>query len=97
MSDLIRVHEEIERRLGHIGKVVTAGGAVRDYLMGREPKDYDVFLIDYCSLNDEQLADALRDLPGIEAPEWHKSEPFLVGTYEVLGQTTQIMTREDTS
>ena len=99
--DLLRVvHDEFLRRLGHLGSVVIAGGAVRDAVMGRTPKDYDVFVLG-CPFNAESrdaVTERLGTLPSLDQLEFHKSEPFLVGTvsFHVGGRdvVVQVMTTD---
>jgi hypothetical protein len=69
---------------------VIAGGAVRDTLIGREPKDYDVFV--NCSEKEaEKITSHMFGLKMRDVPESHKSEPFLKGTWEVDGVDVQVM------
>lgn len=74
------------------GRCVIAGGAVRDTLLLREPKDYDVFVMQE-SLNDGWA----RDLETVTSPEWHKSEPFLQGTVRWGAAIVQVMLTKHTS
>jgi len=81
------VYDEFSRRLSSLGKVVLAGGAVRDFLMEQGPKDYDVFVLhsttDDMEVLEKQVLAAVSDLSTIPpVVEWHKSEPFLVATVE---------------
>lgn len=45
VDDLTTVHTEFDKMLGHLGRVVIGGGAVRDALMRVVPKDIDVFVL----------------------------------------------------
>jgi hypothetical protein len=66
---------------------IVAGGSVRDVLMGREPKDFDVFVL--CQ---GELADNWHNgLEKLNSPEWHKSEPYLQRTLRVDGRVVQVM------
>jgi len=79
---LTSVYTEFNRRLGHFGEVVIGGGAVRDTLLGRKPKDYDVFVLARDAGSpptSDDIKEALKGLPVVESEFfWHKSEPFLV-------------------
>lgn len=87
------VHDAMHRRLGRVGQVVVAGGSVRDVLMGRNPKDIDVFVLVGAPIEAviTTTAEALSDLDAIETPEWHKSEPFLQATVRYNGAMVQVM------
>lgn len=79
------VRAEFARRLSSYGQVVIAGGAVRDCMMGKEPKDWDIFVLQGAGFDFEEakadMAEALSDLSPIPpVVEWHRSEPFLVAT-----------------
>lgn len=82
MISVADVFDEFSRRCG---RVCIAGGSVRDELMGLEPKDFDVFVFD------EILPIQFDGLEVIEVPEWHKSEPFLVGNFRWRGAWIQVM------
>lgn len=97
---LTDVRDEFVGRLGHFGVVVIAGGAVRDAVMGRTPKDYDVFILG-CPFNAESrdaVTERLNTLPSLDQLEFHKSEPFLTGTvsFHVAGEdvVVQVMTTD---
>lgn len=45
MNKLKEVWSEVTELLHPFGDVVIAGGSVRDFLMGRDPKDYDIFVL----------------------------------------------------
>lgn len=94
------VHTEFDSRLGRLGKVVVAGGAVRDTLANLrgaeiEPKDYDLFVL---NTDWEQvaysgnLAYQVRDLAPWEFMPGHNSEPFLVSSVLWRGVVVQLMT-----
>lgn len=91
--DIIRAFNP---RLGDLGQLVMAGGAVRDELMGRSPKDFDLFLLypppfEFKKIKDEiepRLEDLARKKPVVE---WHKSEPYLVATLDYQGSEVQIL------
>ena len=100
IEQLEEVHREFLVRLGHLGAVVIAGGAVRDAVMGRTPKDYDVFILG-CPFNAESrdaVTERLSTLPSLNQLEFHKSEPFLTGTvsFHVGGKdvVVQVMTTD---
>lgn len=96
MKDVFEVRASFEQVLGHIGSVVVAGGAVRDYLMDRQPKDFDVFVLsdkrvfDFVKTRTEIDA-ALVSFPKKDVLEWHKSEPFLIATIHREPADIQIM------
>lgn len=79
--------------LSQFGPVVVAGGAVRDHLMGRAPKDYDIFVLG--STWDDTLVErvrtALSPFEPITTLEFHKSEPYLVTTVRHKGEMVQVM------
>lgn len=86
--------------LGEIGDVVIAGGAVRDTLMGRTPKDYDVFIINSGSKFNSftevkaEVGERLLGHPKVDIKyEWHKSEPFLIESIKTEYGEVQIMAR----
>jgi hypothetical protein len=60
--NLEAIWELMNQRLSHLGDVVIAGGAVRDYFLKREPKDYDVFLLSETQVSTKTISDALSDL-----------------------------------
>lgn len=85
-----------EPRLGDFGPLCLAGGAVRDELLGRTPKDFDLFCLwtsewDFKSIR-ETLSSRLDGL-AISEPsvEWHKSEPYLVANVKIDGADVQVM------
>lgn len=89
---LADVWREFNIRLGSFGRVVIAGGAVRDTLMGRTPKDYDVFVLGtQHKMVGGDAAKALDGLPTIEPLEFHKSEPFMVAMVRWNGCDVQVM------
>lgn len=94
MPNLNTVHTHFSKRFEDIAPVVIAGGAVRDHIMGKKPKDYDLFLLktNFSKENIAKIAEIVRDLPIIEGiiPE-HQSEPFLIKTVLWKGATIQIM------
>jgi hypothetical protein len=87
------VYEKFNDLLGPFGEVVLAGGCVRDYLMGRPPKDFDVFVLN--NHWDEEVKadvlDVLAHLDKVTVPEWHVSEPYLVTTVMWQGAMVQVM------
>lgn len=93
MNALEVIYAEAVLRLGHLGQVVIAGGAVRDHLMSRAAKDYDVFVLSRQPEKDAALDihAATADLMTVEQLEHHKSEPFLVVTVMFNDSLVQIM------
>lgn len=90
------VFDEFKARLSEFGHVVIAGGAVRDTLMGRSPKDYDVFVLlgrDFDLKNmREEITPKLADLSPVKPKvEWHNSEPYLVATVQWQWAEVQIL------
>lgn len=71
-------------------EVYVAGGAVRDELMGRTPKDYDVFVLDP-TISIGGVAEATKDLEDATPLGFHKSEPFMAGQYVVDSVVHQVM------
>jgi len=98
MSRLGDVYEVFRHRLSGIGPVVIAGGAVRDHLMGLVAKDYDVFVLgtDF-ETQGGALASPLSNLEQVTPLDFHKSEPFLVGTVKWDGSVIQVMSTPATS
>lgn len=90
------VFAEFNRRLSDIGQVVIAGGSVRDWLMGREPKDYDVFVLGAPDQS-EPFEQALADLEPVTVLDFHRSEPFLQGTFRFGERIVQVMATPHTS
>ena len=81
-------------------EIVIAGGAVRDTLMGRTPKDYDIFILNepfnnwdkYLSSRGAELKLKLQKYPKMDMViEWHKKEYFLIDSIEYEGKDVQIM------
>lgn len=96
MSQLESIYKEFQGRLVSFGTLVAAGGAVRDSLLGREPKDYDLFLLWPGEFEFEeakkQIEPLLSDLARIPpVVEWHNSEPFLVATVDYQGLQVQVL------
>lgn len=93
---MIDIYNEFNTRLNKFGKVVIAGGAVRDHLLGKKPKDYDIFVL-YSSAWDfdkakEEISPILSDLIQVEpSVEWHRSEPYLVATVKWNDLEIQVM------
>lgn len=90
---VVSVYAEFKRRLGDLGTVVVAGGAVRDDLMGRAPKDFDVFVlgVPFTDESAQAVRDTCVDVPSIEALDFHKSEPFLAVSLNWNGVMVQVM------
>ena len=103
MHDIEKVWKEMNSLLGDFGDVVIAGGAVRDFLMERKPKDYDVFILNTSGYipTFTEVADLVRkatelsDYKKVEIKyEWHKSEPFLIESIVTPYGEVQIMARD---
>jgi len=78
MNLLTEVYEEFASRLSHVGEVVIAGGAVRDFLMERDAKDYDIFILttDETEEIKLQILEALSDLETFfPVVNWARSIP----------------------
>jgi len=83
-------------RIAPFGIPVLAGGAVRDSLLGRTPKDYDLFILQGCLFDFDRakaeipplLADLVQVPPVVD---WHNSEPYLVATVEWRGVQVQVL------
>lgn len=75
--------QDMSKRTGV--RCVLAGGAVRDLLMGRAPKDYDVFALGTTELPTH----AFDGLTPVETA--HQYEPFLQGTFQVESLIVQVM------
>ena len=99
MKQLEAVLEVMSKRLGCIGTPVIAGGAVRDVLLGREPKDYDLFLLGRGPSREasEEVSARLSDMDHVKPLDWHKSEPFLVDTVRVGASEVQVMLTPETT
>lgn len=99
MNNLEHIYSIFQPILAPFGQLVVAGGAVRDTLMGRTPKDYDLFILTTYKegIFEEikiQLGDAMRsnNLQIIDCKiEWHKSEPYLIDSIKYNGAELQIM------
>jgi hypothetical protein len=92
----IDVIKAFEPRVGGLGTLCVAGGAVRDELMNRTPKDFDLFLLypgefEFKKLK-EELQPRLKGL-AINTPsvEWHRSEPYLVADVKLDGVDVQVL------
>lgn len=96
MSATLRdVFDHFSNRLSSIGSMCVAGGAVRDTLMDRSPKDFDLFLLDIPSgnFNDKRrvITEAVAGLEIVKGLEWHQSEPFLCTTVKWNGVEVQLL------
>lgn len=65
LADLQSVYATFARHLERIGPVYIAGGAVRDTLLGRIPRDYDIFILvdkpmDEVALEVRKVLDAMN-------------------------------------
>jgi len=94
-ANLASVFTHFSSRLNNIGSLVVAGGAVRDTLMFKSPKDFDLFLLDIPSKDfkakKELIVKAIADLEIVHGLEWHKSEPFLCVTVKWNGVEVQLL------
>lgn len=91
-----------EPRFSMCGDLVVAGGSVRDELMGRTPKDYDLFCLWSGDWKFEDARDTLTErLDGLELvpvdEEIHASEPFLVAGVRFNGAIVQVMASPERS
>lgn len=100
VTELEMTWHSVKAAVGHMGPVVIAGGAVRDAMIQRRPKDLDVFVMK-TPFNDEtrsevSLAMAKSGLFAGASPEleWHQSEPFLVGEWWIGSHRLQLMLSE---
>jgi hypothetical protein len=83
-------------KLSRFGKLCVAGGAVRDELMERQPKDFDVFVLWpnewKFKAAKEQLTAALEGISTAQPTvSWHNSEPFLVSNLVINGADVQVL------
>jgi hypothetical protein len=101
MQKLIEVYNSLAPKLSFLGQIYIAGGAVRDTLLGRKPKDYDLFILgepsETVAYPDKfkQFCELQLSLKTFENNlEWHKSEPFLLTNIQLDSETeVQIMHR----
>lgn len=83
--------------LSDFGSAILAGGCVRDQLMGRAPKDFDLFILS--DKKEFSFKEAKEEVIGRlnsfdvapKSVEWHNSEPFLVASLLWAGSEVQIM------
>lgn len=101
LTDIYDIYNTLAPKLSFLGKIVVAGGSVRDFLLQREPKDFDLFILgpkidtvsfpnkfqDFCRLQLD-LEPYSSDL------DWHKSEPFWLTNLQIKGAEVQVMHRE---
>ena len=84
LQELKETYCELNDLLGEYGKIVIAGGAVRDALMDKPFKDIDVFMLNNGVYNSwGQVRDVVKPILTQYTKiktivEWHKSEPFLI-------------------
>ncbi len=98
-----RVWDVFSALLGDFGSVVIAGGSVRDQLLGREAKDFDLFIL--CDKREFEFGKIKKEIePRIAAysrrkpqVDWHMSEPYLVASIDFEGSEVQIMVNPATS
>lgn len=94
--DLQTVYSEFNQRLSSLGRVVIAGGAVRDTLLGKPPKDWDIFVLPGGAFDYERgkalTVQALQDLTKVTpVVDWHGSEPYLVATVKWNEAEVQVL------
>lgn len=92
-----QVYERFSPLLSDFGSVMLAGGCVRDQLLGREAKDFDLFVLsdkrDF-SFEDikKEIGERIEGFTKSEPTvEWHNSEPYLVAAVDFEGAEVQIM------
>lgn len=84
------VLNEFQRRLQR--NICLAGGCVRDHLMKRTPKDFDLFILGFDAKDDkEKIKAAVADLPIIKPLTWHNYEPYLITTVRWSGVQVQLI------
>lgn len=90
---LYQVHEYWQQKFDGLASVVIAGGSVRDALLDREPKDYDLFLLDteFRPAVIGVIKRMVSEWPVVKTLEWHNSEPYLAVTVRWNGFDVQIM------
>lgn len=95
--NIAEIFSEFVPRLRPFGLPVLAGGAVRDSIMGKEPKDWDVFILrgaekwDFKAIA-EEIKPVLADLTKAEpVVSWHLSEPYLVANVKWKDSIIQVL------
>lgn len=76
-----------------------AGGAVRDEIMGKVPKDFDLFILWRTEWDVEKFKEIKETIASCltgfteskPVVDWHNSEPYLVATVTVEGHEVQIL------
>lgn len=97
MDQLKSVFDYFHPKLESFGTLVVAGGAVRDSLMGRKPKDYDLFVLqaketwDFSAAKKEMLPALSGVATSLPVISGHNSEPYLVANLDLLGIPVQIL------
>jgi len=94
------VHNTFNEILSPFGRVVLAGGSVRDSLMDRDPKDYDIFILGGSRIAfgeiGKKVTEALGKFPKVQSEtDWHKSEPFMIYEIKYEGKGVQVMYKEE--
>jgi len=89
MRLLRHMHNEFSNRFSSNGDVWIAGGAIRDVVLARKPKDYDIFVA--ADLDEDEVAGRCDDLSSIKSRPSHIYEPFLKGTFMYQDHIVQIM------
>lgn len=95
MDKLKNVFAAFNQELSQFGEIVIGGGSVRDALMGKSPKDYDIFILGHTELTEEikeRIINRLSKYPKVEVEfEWHKSEPFFIISIHYENSEVQFM------
>jgi hypothetical protein len=93
MENLIQCRQEFQDMFDELGEIVIAGGSVRDTLMGKKPKDIDIFLLGNLKEDiDDFVADKLQDFATLDLKlDWHKSEPFLLQSIQYKEMEVQFL------
>lgn len=97
-ATLKTVYDHFNVLLSPIGKVVIAGGCIRDTLLGNEPKDFDVFVLcpgeraegEPFTVPKEQFEKSLRSV-SIATCSSLGSGPYLVRNCDFRGSLVQVM------
>lgn len=92
---MMQVHREFNRRLGHLGTVVIAGGAVRDLMLGRMPKDYDVFVLTGGHPDKALWTWDVTGLTLATGVESYGLTEDMVGAYKYRGYTVQVILSDE--
>jgi hypothetical protein len=91
------IHSAFSSHLSEFGEIYIAGGAARDVMMGKEPKDYDIFVLtptpydEVKPLIDFKLGEMAEAKVIGALVDWHKSEPFWINNIEFMGKKIQVL------